>query len=484
MTVEVNGHAVYATGSVVDDLVKFQEAVAQPGIDTVVLVNSPGGDLWTGMRVGRLIADKGLKTVIAGFCVSSCSIMFMGGKERSFSNAISSALTYIGIHGAHDKDTKAVNPQLQSQIFAFYKHNMGDRFNSEVMNKALYDMDDAGALLRVFDAQRLPKRAPYHCKSAASLRKDCTEFVGFDALSLGIVTTNTLNTLELPSAFKQVPTLLGRPLTQILTDPGAYLQTLSALQCSTDTCRKLATDFSSAKDNKALATPIGTPGLGTAINKDTPQQAFFAAISACNHIKDKPARLCEAQTINGYDVRDFYTAGLTSHAQAREQLVAPSGKFYANEEYGGGMTHANGLRTKNIIDITPQKLDGIKTWGTQDLARALKSAQAPVLVDVAWGLSDAIPGAVSLVYGGIMFEDATTDAAHESRMKGLLKLLSPDLSQPIVFYCNSRNSWLSVNAALRAQKLGYTNVNWYRGGMESWKAANLPVAIVVVKAVS
>ncbi|MFM8898333.1 MAG: rhodanese-like domain-containing protein [Burkholderiales bacterium] len=41
---------------------------------------------------------------------------------------------------------------------------------------------------------------------------------------------------------------------------------------------------------------------------------------------------------------------------------------------------------------------------------------------------------------------------------------------------------MSVNAVLRAKRLGYTQVGWYRGGMHSWMAAKLPVATPVVKA--
>ncbi len=88
MTVEVHGNQVFATGPVEDDLRKFEEAFAKPGVDTVVFVNSPGGDLWTGLRVGRMIASKGYRTVIAGSCMSACSIMFMGGKVRQFSDAL------------------------------------------------------------------------------------------------------------------------------------------------------------------------------------------------------------------------------------------------------------------------------------------------------------------------------------------------------------------------------------------------------------
>lgn len=42
---------------------------------------------------------------------------------------------------------------------------------------------------------------------------------------------------------------------------------------------------------------------------------------------------------------------------------------------------------------------------------------------------------------------------------------------PLVLYCLSNQCWMSYNAALRAIHLGYTNVLWYRGGLEAWKAA-------------
>jgi PQQ-dependent catabolism-associated CXXCW motif protein len=80
-------------------------------------------------------------------------------------------------------------------------------------------------------------------------------------------------------------------------------------------------------------------------------------------------------------------------------------------------------------------------------------------------------------------EDPVADAAYEARFLGLLKQLSPDSARPLVFYCVSRDCWLSANAAMRARKLGYSQVAWYRGGWASWKAANLPMAQVVVRAV-
>jgi len=481
MTVEVHGHAIYASGPVDDDYLKFQKAFAQPGIETVVLVNSPGGALWDGMHVANLIKEKGVKTVIAGFCNSACAIMFMGGKERSFSDAFRPAQTYIGIHGPHNILTNAVDPRQAVQILTFLEKSMADRFNAKVMKMALYDMDDADALLRVFDVPRLPKRVAYHCRSAKTLRKDCTEIPDQDALTLGIVTTNDFTKVDLPAALIKAPNVAGRELSRALAEPAEYFKALGAQQCISDHCRKLITDFVANKENKALAIPVSGPGLGTISDRESETNAFLSAVYSCNHVKDKPARLCETQVVNGFDVHDFYASSATSHAKALAKLTVPPEKYYASEEFGGGFGSANGLRTQDFDGLSPQQLDGIKKFNTQELALALKSSQAPVLIDV-WSFEDAIPSALTLILGGLAFDDPAKEAPYAERFSNLLKLLSPDTEKPIVFYSKGRD-WLSANAAMRAKKLGYTQVGWYRGGLDGWKAASLPVAPAAIRAV-
>ena len=49
------------------------------------------------------------------------------------------------------------------------------------------------------------------------------------------------------------------------------------------------------------------------------------------------------------------------------------------------------------------------------------------------------------------------------------------LDQPTVFYCRA-DCWLSWNAAKRAHALGYSEVYWYRDGLDAWLAAGLPVS--------
>ena len=58
MTLEKQGNQLFATGPVGgDDWLKFNQAFADPAVDTVVLVNSPGGSLWDGLSISKVIAD-------------------------------------------------------------------------------------------------------------------------------------------------------------------------------------------------------------------------------------------------------------------------------------------------------------------------------------------------------------------------------------------------------------------------------------------
>jgi rhodanese-related sulfurtransferase len=484
MTVEVQGNQVFATGPVDDDLRKFEEAFAKPGVDTVVFVNSPGGDLWTGLRVGRLIADKGLKTVIAGNCVSACSIMFMGGKQRQFSDAFRPNQTYIGIHGAHDKDTKRIDATRQPQIFAFYKQYMGDKFNASVMNQALYEMEDAGSLLIVFDSMRNARTAPYHCKSSQTPRDKCSKFEGLDAVSLGIVTSGELVKVNLPSAFAPSQKLLGKDLSVKFTDLDAQLEAFAQERCPDILCKTgFVSRAKSQAPNKAIAVPPEGKGFGFSWNADTPVNAFVRAIYQCNHRKSYPTMLCETQSVNEYDVRQFYTEDEQQHTDALQAVRPTKLGFYANEEFGGGFTSFQSLRTEKYSDITPQKLPDIKTVSTQEISVALNNKSGWQLIDVAGGL-ETLPTSKLLLFGGTAFEDKAKDDAFKERFINLLALLAPNKAVPTVFFCASRNCWQSVNAAVRAKQLGYTNVMWYRGGIESWKAAELPVAPNIVRAVA
>lgn len=104
MEVSVSGAVVTMSGPVVlGDLARFKGAMGMhPDIKTVILRNSNGGHAPTGYQVGALIREKGLLTVVSGYCISSCSRMFLGGKERRFSDDQGLQKTFVGFHGHYD----------------------------------------------------------------------------------------------------------------------------------------------------------------------------------------------------------------------------------------------------------------------------------------------------------------------------------------------------------------------------------------------
>lgn len=62
------------------DFVNFQRMInAQSEISAVLFDSSPGGRLYPGLEIGRLIRSKNLPTIATGFCYSACGLAWMGG---------------------------------------------------------------------------------------------------------------------------------------------------------------------------------------------------------------------------------------------------------------------------------------------------------------------------------------------------------------------------------------------------------------------
>ena len=154
--------------------------------------------------------------------------------------------------------------------------------------------------------------------------------------------------------------------------------------------------------------------------------------------------------------------------------VPPAAKPYGGEDRDWDVASTDALRTGSYHAPTPVTLSGAKPVTTHALAGSLKDSAKPVLVNVLTGKwVAAVPGSVWLSGAG---QGGSFDDPAQARLaKRLEELTGGDKARPIVFYCLSAECWLSYNAALRARRLGYANAGWYRGGMESWKAAGLPV---------
>jgi rhodanese-related sulfurtransferase len=118
---------------------------------------------------------------------------------------------------------------------------------------------------------------------------------------------------------------------------------------------------------------------------------------------------------------------------------------------------------------TPVSIPGGQMITTKGLVELIKGRQVPVLILDVLGGPEIIPGAQFAVpahQGG-----SFNDPVQQQFGQYLQQATRGNKEHPLVLYCLSPHCWMSYNAALRAINLGYTNVLWYRGGIESWKQA-------------
>ena len=137
-----------------------------------------------------------------------------------------------------------------------------------------------------------------------------------------------------------------------------------------------------------------------------------------------------------------------------------------------GVPASNQLRGEPQHAPTPTRLDGGNVITTEALAAMMQQNNSPfILLDVLGG-ERGLPGAQNAQPAG----NAGTFADATQRDLGnyLQQATQGRRDVPVIFYCLNVQCWRSYNAALRAIKLGYTRVYWYRGGIEAWTQAGLP----------
>ena len=99
------GSRIYAEGQIQPDtpdrLVAFvrQHRRDLPPSPTVS-IDSLGGNMLAGMKLGQAIRDFGFDTEILGgqTCASACVLAFLGGVERSFNSEVAGGETRLGVH--------------------------------------------------------------------------------------------------------------------------------------------------------------------------------------------------------------------------------------------------------------------------------------------------------------------------------------------------------------------------------------------------
>jgi PQQ-dependent catabolism-associated CXXCW motif protein len=143
----------------------------------------------------------------------------------------------------------------------------------------------------------------------------------------------------------------------------------------------------------------------------------------------------------------------------------------ADEDRSWGVSPPPGYRAINYHAPTPDELPGARVVRTAELQALLERDPKPMLIDVLSGpVHRTLPGSIWLHNGGLGDYSSEEDKRF---LAAVARIAGHDKNRALVFFCSGVRCWLSYNAALRAVRGGYSNVLWYRGGIDSWRAAGL-----------
>ena len=165
-------------------------------IDTVILKDSPGGNSAAGYNVGELIRARGLKTGVSGYCHSSCSRMFLGGRERYFTDDQPASKTRVGFHGNYKPNGQLNWGKVGYLTDWIVKYSDGKADESLVERWAR--IENRGGYVYFFDHTRLMRAdgvSVFFCKGdePKENRFDyCEKLRDKNAHQLGVVTSETL----------------------------------------------------------------------------------------------------------------------------------------------------------------------------------------------------------------------------------------------------------------------------------------------------
>jgi PQQ-dependent catabolism-associated CXXCW motif protein len=200
----------------------------------------------------------------------------------------------------------------------------------------------------------------------------------------------------------------------------------------------------------ALILPILAVSLGTAQAQDSFGRPPPAKRESPPQVVQPPAPLSPQPNESG-------VADALTQMERQDFGIPPTAQLHAGAMHGP----------------TPASIPGGQLITTRGLVELIEGKQLPVLILDVLGGPELIPGAQ---YAVPAHQPGTfSDSTQQQFGQFLQQATGGRKDRPLVFYCQSTYCWMSYNAALRAINLGYTNVLWYRGGVEAWKQAGQAV---------
>jgi hypothetical protein len=143
--------------------------------------------------MGELFRAKGLQTAVSGYCYSSCSRMFLGGKKRSFTDDFPPEYTHVGFHGHYDDHGHL----LAKEILTYGLKNWIIKYSDGKADPALVDrwihIPVNVGMIHFYDPDLLEREgvSTFMCQGTEPMARSVLgcEPIRKNALDLGIVTS-------------------------------------------------------------------------------------------------------------------------------------------------------------------------------------------------------------------------------------------------------------------------------------------------------
>ncbi|WP_454689126.1 DUF4344 domain-containing metallopeptidase [Achromobacter aloeverae] len=186
----------------------------------------------------------------------------------------------------------------------------------------------------------------------------------------------------------------------------------------------------------------------------------------------------EMKTVDGWTTAGSAAPAKNPGAAPAANAPAPSNASNAPVSTGN-FNEAKDFGTPPTLVLFPAPYKGptpttnprARVVTTAQLVDVLKSGDKVLLIDTSRS-DQTIPGAIQEPETGR--DGSLTDTMQERLVEWLSSKAQGDAKLPIVFFGTGLNDRSSYNAALRSGE-GKLNTFWYRGGLEAWNAAGLPL---------
>ena len=201
MEVRVSGNQLILSGAIVgDEFARMRDVLpANKQIDTVILQDSRGGDVWAATRMAEAFQELRFKTAVSGHCMSACVIVFLGGVERMFADGKPGGTTFLAIHTPTFQSDGGLRHR-QGDVHIHGQGRLMSWMSPRIKDVALLELGLSNAnpsgFIYLFGPARSTRKdgvTVFRCHGHEKRRvADCEPIPGKDALQAGFITSTTI----------------------------------------------------------------------------------------------------------------------------------------------------------------------------------------------------------------------------------------------------------------------------------------------------